>query len=144
MANPRILLIDEDNNSVASELNGAALAPLDATLPAAAVTAVLQFNQIDTDASTLSKVMDFAGKVIAVWAKKTSGNGGASCTATLSNAGNTLATATLNQVDNTQIFDAVVLNDAFEDFAAGDTLLLTAAKTANDCAAKVYVMVART
>ena len=144
MANPRVLLIDEDNNQVASELNGACLTPLDATLPTAAVTAVLQFNQIDTDTSTLSKVMDFAGKVIAVWARKTEAVGGATCTATLSNAGNTIAVVTLNVADEVQVYEAVTVADAFETFAAGDTLLLTAAKAADNCAAQVYVEVART
>ncbi|MBM4344915.1 MAG: hypothetical protein FJ100_16225 [Deltaproteobacteria bacterium] len=144
MANPRVLLIDDDNAQVASELVGQALPALSPTGNDAAVPAVWFFNQVNTDASVLTKVAPFAGVILGAWAIKTDGNGAGGNFATIKVGSNTAAVVELDDVDATQIFGATTLDDSNASFAEGDSITCTATQAGGaNCAARVYVLVAK-
>lgn len=111
-------------------------------------TASFMFLQVNTDATVVSKVVPRQFIITNVRALKTGGNGGATETATLSKVsadGLTSTTIGVLLLDVNQNYFVAgsakfTPNGAFTpNLAAGETLKVTAAKGAGNCAATIYV-----
>ena len=107
-------------------------------------TASFMFLQLDTDATTVSKVLDRNFIIKNVSAYKTSGNGDANSKAKLSKvSADGLTTTSIGDLSlnvNEKVFATASSATFFPvTLAAGETLVVTAAKTASSCAATVYV-----